>query len=251
MRARPRLSFERPKRRRRRAAKGTLARTVRLFLLRGLIAFLGLSILMVILYGFLPPPITPLMVLRYFDDETFADEIRRDWRPLEQISPHVFRAVAAAEDARYCDHGGFDWEEVRRTWERYRRDGRLRGASTISMQTAKNVFLWPGRSYLRKALEAYYTVLIELFWSKDRIFEVYVNSVEWGDGIFGVEAAAQAYWGKPAARLSPLQAARLAAVLPNPRIWQPDEPTGYIRERTATILARMRAIPIRRDDLCG
>jgi monofunctional glycosyltransferase len=138
--------------------------------------FFAASVLLVALYRVLSPPATPLMLIRAVEGEGIAKE----WRPLAQISPHLVRAVIASEDAKFCEHHGFDWDAIREAWHRYRRgEGKLRGASTISMQTAKNVFLWPGRDWLRKALEAYFTVLIEFAWSKERIVETYLNVVEW------------------------------------------------------------------------
>ena len=213
----------------------------------------GLSIMLVVLYRVVPPPITPLMIIRSLDGESLATETRRDWRSLEDISPHAQRAVLAAEDMKFCDHFGFDWTALRAAWQSYQDDAkgaRLRGGSTVTMQTAKNVFLWPSRSLFRKSLEAWFTVLMEIFWSKERILEVYLNVVEWGDGIYGVEAAAQAHFRRPAKSLTAGQAARLAAILPNPRIYTVDEPTGYIAGRARTILRRMRDVRISDGVVC-
>jgi monofunctional biosynthetic peptidoglycan transglycosylase len=162
---------------------------------------------------------------------------RRQPVPLEQISPYLRRAVLAAEDDRFYQHNGFDFEEISRALDAYERGKPLRGASTISQQTAKNLFLWEGRSFLRKGLEAYLTFFIEWALPKDRILEIYLNLAEWGEGIFGAEVAARAYFGKPAAALSRHEAARLAAVLPNPRHWEPDDPVAQRRARR--ILERM------------
>lgn len=213
----------------------------------------GLSIMLVVLYRVVPPPITPLMIIRSLDGESLATETHRDWRPLEDISQHAQRAVLAAEDMKFCDHFGFDWTALRAAWQSYRADAkgaRLLGGSTVTMQTAKNVFLWPSRSLFRKSLEAWFTVLVEVFWSKERILEVYLNVVEWGDGIYGVEAAARAHFRRSAKRLTAGQAARLAAILPNPRIYAVDEPTGYIAGRARTILRRMRDVPISDGVVC-
>lgn len=192
----------------------------------------------VALYGVLEAPGTVLMAQRAFEGE----KVRRRPAPLESISVHLVRAVIAAEDSGFCSHDGFEVEAIQAALEQNQKGGRLRGGSTISQQTAKNLFLWPERSWLRKGLEAYFTVLIEAFWSKDRIMEAYLNAAEWGDGLFGAEAAAQARFGVSAKDLSPLQAARLAAVLPSPNKWSADAPGPYVRKRTGQIQARARAV---------
>jgi monofunctional glycosyltransferase len=198
--------------------------------------FLAGSVLLVALYRVLPPPATPLMLIRAAE----GNGIAKEWRPLAQISPHLVRAVIASEDAKFCEHHGFDWDAIREAWRRYRRgEGKLRGASTISMQTAKNVFLWPGRDWLRKGFEAYFTVLIELAWGKERIIETYLNVVEWGPGIYGAEAAAQYHFHKPASALTADEAAHLAAVLPDPLKWSASRPDRYVAGRAAFIRAQM------------
>ena len=198
------------------------------------------SLFFVALYRLLPPPVTPLMLIR----EVEGYGIAKSWRPLAQISPHLARAAMAGEDAKFCQHHGFDWEAIREAWRRYEAGAkRLRGASTISMQTAKNVFLWPGRDWLRKALEAYFTALIELAWGKRRIIEIYLNVVEWGPGIYGAEAAAQFYFHKPAAALTAEEAARLAAILPDPLKWSASRPDRYVAGRAAFIRANMPEVP--------
>jgi monofunctional biosynthetic peptidoglycan transglycosylase len=159
--------------------------------------------------------------------------------PLEAVAPALGQAVIAAEDSRFCLHHGFDWSALAGAWARNQDGGRLAGGSTISMQTAKNAFLWPGRNWLRKGFEAWFTFWMELSWPKRRILEVYLDIVEWGDGLYGAEAAAQRYFGKPAKDLKPREAALLAAVLPNPRRWSPARPTAYIRSRAAVIERRM------------
>ena len=167
--------------------------------LYGVIGFLIGSIVLVALYRALPPPGTPLMLIRRVE----GYGIDKSWRPLDDISPHLIRAAMAGEDARFCRHHGFDWGAIETAWNRYQSGhGRLLGASTISMQTAKNVFLWPGRDWLRKAFEAWFTALIELAWGKRRIMEVYLNVVEWGPGVYGAEAAARHYFHKPADALT-------------------------------------------------
>lgn len=206
-------------------------------ILWGVLAVLVLAPLaLTIVYRVLPVPATPLMVLRLFEGEAW----RRDWVAWDDIAPVMARAVVASEDNLFCRHDGFDWESMRQAWDRYQSGvGRLRGGSTISMQTAKNLFLWDGRTFLRKGLEAYLTVMIEALWPKRRIMEVYVNVVELGPGIYGVEAAAQAYFGKSAARLSAREAALLAAVLPNPRGWSAGKPSRDVAGRAATIQRRI------------
>jgi monofunctional biosynthetic peptidoglycan transglycosylase len=186
------------------------------------------------------PVVTPFMVARWVTGAT----IDRQWMPLRAMSPALPRAVVAAEDARFVYHDGFDWTEVQSAVREAERGRRLRGASTITMQCARTVFLWPGRSIVRKVAEAYLTVWIELLWTKRRILEIYLNLVEWGDGIYGCEAAAQHNFGTSCANLSAEQAARLAAILPNPRRWSATHPSPRGQRRVATILARMRAVSV-------
>ncbi|WP_057937098.1 monofunctional biosynthetic peptidoglycan transglycosylase [Algoriphagus resistens] len=204
--------------------------------------FFILSIGMTVIYRFVPVPLTPLMVIRFFE-QTFdpEKEVRysRDWVPISEISKHAPQAVYASEDQRFLEHKGFDFEAMEKAWENNKKGKRIKGASTITQQTVKNVFLWPSRSYLRKGLEAYFTVLVELIWSKERIMEVYLNVIEMGEGIYGIEAASQAYFNKPASKLNRNQAARIAAVLPNPRRWSPANPTSYIIGRQQWILRQM------------
>ena len=201
-------------------------------------AFVVLSVLPVVVFRFVDPPLTSLMLIRAV--ETRSPSWARRWVPLRAVSPALLRAVVAAEDERFFVHHGVDWaalERAREYNERWR-GRRLRGAGTITMQCARTVFLWPGRSYVRKALEVYLAHLLELAWGKQRILEVYVNSVEWGDRVYGVEAAAERYFGVPAARLDAWESALLAAVLPNPRRWSPAAPTPDLRARAALIAAR-------------
>ena len=197
-------------------------------------------------YRFLPPPVTPLMLIRRAEGEPLV----KRWVPLSDISPNLIRAVVASEDERVCVHHGFDWTAIAQSWNEWRHGGALRGASTISMQTARNLLLWPGGSFLRKGAEAYLTVLIEFLWSKHRIMEVYLNIIEWGPGIYGAEASARAHFGTAASRLSVPQAALLAAVLPNPRRWSPDRPTPYIDARAAFIRQHMPMVAIPRAGGC-
>lgn len=183
----------------------------------------------------LPPPVTPLMLIRLAEGES----LHKTWTPLAEISPRLRAAVIAAEDNLFCTHHGFDLDSLQDAFDDWQDDRRTRGASTISMQTAKNLFLWPGRDFVRKGAEAYVTAWMELLWPKTRIAEVYLNVAEWGPGLYGAEAAARAYFKKPAADLSRREAALLAAVLPNPRAWSPTRPTAYIARRAATLQRRM------------
>ncbi len=203
----------------------------------------------VLAYRTVDPVHTPLMTLRAMERGD-AVPARQRWRPLDQISPNLIRAVIASEDSHFCTHDGFDWDAIRMALEKLEEDGRARGASTISMQTAKNVFLWPDRLYVRKGLEAAFTAMIEAFWGKRRIMEVYLNVVEWGPGIYGAEQAARTYFKRSAARLTPYQAALLAATLPNPLHRRPQRPSRYVQRKARIILARMRLVAVRRGDPC-
>jgi len=171
----------------------------------------------------------------------------KDYRPISQqwvdggrISPHAYAAVVASEDQLFFQHNGFDVEAIGKAWSRHARGGKLRGASTISQQVAKNLFLSPARNWTRKALEIWFTVLIEAFWSKQRILEIYLNIAEFGDHLFGVEAASRRYFGVPAQQMTPAQAALLAATLPNPLLLKADRPSAYVARRQSWILAQMR-----------
>jgi monofunctional biosynthetic peptidoglycan transglycosylase len=200
----------------------------------------ALPVLSLLVFRLLPPPLTPFMLVRALG----GAPLHCQWVPLASMSPHVVRAVVAAEDARFMHHAGFDWTEVEAALRAGRHGHRLRGASTISMQCARTLFLWPGRSWSRKAVEAYLTVLLEAFWTKRRILETYLNLVEWGDGVYGCEAAARAYFDTSCAALTAEQAARMAAVLPNPRAWAPNHPGPFVRRRTSLILARMSQVEV-------
>jgi monofunctional biosynthetic peptidoglycan transglycosylase len=206
--------------------------------------FVLLSIFLVTLYRDVSPPATPLMLLRLAEGYGIA----KSWRDVDEISPLLVETVIAGEDETFCSHRGFDWNAVAHAWRRYQRGGgRLLGASTISMQTAKNLFLWPGRDWLRKGLEAYFTGLIELAWSKQRIIEIYLNIAEWGPGIYGAEAAAEHYFDKSADRLSPDEAVRLAVLLPDPLAANDlDRPA-----RRAFILRHLPELPVARPLPCG
>ncbi|HWW27434.1 MAG TPA: monofunctional biosynthetic peptidoglycan transglycosylase, partial [Caulobacter sp.] len=188
-------------------------------------------ILTVVVYRFVPPPATPLMVIRLAEGKGW----NHHWRPIDEVSPALPRALIAAEDARFCDHHGFDLDALQKAYENNEKGKKIRGGSTISQQTAKNVFLWPGRSYVRKGLEAYFTVLIETIWGKKRIMEVYLNSIEYGPGLYGAEAASRAYFKVGADQLTPPQAARLAAILPSPLKWKAVNPGRYVKKRSSRI----------------
>jgi monofunctional biosynthetic peptidoglycan transglycosylase len=199
-------------------------------------AVLGVTLLAsVVLLRFIDPLATPLMLIRSLEGEGLV----KRWVPLEAVSPELLKAVLTSEDQKFCSHHGFDWDAIGDAVERYQEGGRLRGGSTISQQTAKNVFLWPGRNFLRKGLEAGLTVLIETLWGKRRILEVYLNVVEWGPGLYGAEAAAQRYFHRPAGNLTRPQAAALAAVLPNPRRFSPVAPSPWVSFRIHLIESRM------------
>lgn len=204
--------------------------------------FLG-SILWAGLYAVAAPPGTLLMLQRKMS----GDVIIHPWASLDQISPHLVTAVIAAEDTRFCLHNGIDFEAIDKALEEAENGRKLRGASTISQQTAKNAFLWNGGGWVRKGGEAWMTMLIETFWPKRRIMEVYLNIAEWGDGHFGAEAAAQARFGKSAKDLTAREAALLASVLPNPHKWRVDPPGPYVSRRAGTV--RMRMSQVRRDGL--
>jgi monofunctional biosynthetic peptidoglycan transglycosylase len=213
--------------------------------------FLVFSVVEVVALKYINPIGTPLMVIRRAEALFAGDSagIEYTWRPLEQISPNLLRAVIAAEDGRFFSHNGFDWTAIDRAMKHNKRSKRQRGASTISMQCARNVFLWQGRNWIRKGLEAWYTVLIEFLWGKRRILEVYLNVVEWGSGVYGAEAGALHAFRVNASAISLDQASAMAAVLPNPRRWSPDEPTGYIRFRASYIAHRARGVALPKSAL--
>lgn len=194
----------------------------------------------------IPVPGTFLMVQRAIAGET----IRKDWTPLEDISPHLPRAILGGEDSRFCDHHGIDFKAVKDALADNAEGGRRRGGSTITQQTAKNVFLWNGGGYVRKAIEAWFALYTDVAWGKRRTMEIYLNVAEWGDGIFGAEAASQARFGKPASELTKREAALLAAVLPSPNKWRVDPPGDYVSGRAGTLMQRAEVIRISRYDSC-
>lgn len=199
--------------------KKRIGRKIFKFISYSILGFFIFSILITIAYRFINPPLTILMVRRSIE-QSFSDKrdfrFKKDWVDLDEISPNMVRAVVSTEDNLFYRHNGFDWKAIERAIDHNKVSKRKRGASTISQQTAKNVFLWPGRDWVRKGLETYYTVLIEFFWSKDRIMEVYLNVIEFGDGIYGIEAASKHYYGKSAKRLNYTEAKKLARLLPSP-----------------------------------
>ena len=213
---------------------------------RIVVAFFASTILSVIVFRFVPVPLTPLMVIRLFQQAGEGRELKlsHDWVSLSHISTSLPRAVMASEDARFLEHHGFDFKAIEHAARRNREhpERRKLGASTISQQTAKNVFLWPGRSWVRKGFEAYFTVLIELFWSKQRIMEVYLNSIEMGEGIYGAEAVAHEHFSASASELSPSQCALIAATLPNPRKFSSLHPSSYMLKRQSRILREMKHV---------
>jgi monofunctional glycosyltransferase len=211
------------------------------FCFRLLIGFIILSVLSVIIFRWVPVPLTPLMLIRCVEQKADGKKmtLKHDWVSIGEISPKLQLAVVCSEDQNYLKHYGFDWGAIEKALNANKSGKKLRGGSTISQQTAKNVFLWPGRSYIRKGFEAWFTLLIEVFWSKKRIMEVYLNSIEMGNGVYGAEAAAQHWFKKPAAKLNKDESAAIAAVLPNPVKYVANPPGAYIGKRKAWIKQQM------------
>ncbi|MBN2125949.1 MAG: monofunctional biosynthetic peptidoglycan transglycosylase [Deltaproteobacteria bacterium] len=222
-------------------------RWVAVFALKLLLVIMALTAMEVVLLRFIDPPCTARMAVGWLGNRIAGRESQSPdyvWRGLERISPDLVRAVQAGEDQRFLTHHGFDFVELNRAVEEVLTGGRIRGASTITMQAARSLFLWPDRSLTRKAAEAWYTVLIELFWDKKRIMEVYLNTVDWGDGIIGVEAASKRYFGKGAGAVTRAQAALLAAVLPLPHRWSPARPSAFVRQRQKKIMGDLVKMPL-------
>ena len=219
-------------------------RKIQLFLRWVVLLFFGSTILAVLVYKWCPVYVTPLMIIRCAQQVSRGEQLRlkHHWVPLDSMSIYMPVAVMASEDQRFLDHNGFDFVEINKTIEERRSGKRFRGGSTISQQTAKNVFLWPRASWLRKGLEAYFTVLIELIWGKQRIMEVYLNSIEMGDGIYGAEAVAQQHFGRRATTLTRPNCALIAATLPNPLKYSSKNPSGYMLKRQTAIMNQMRHI---------
>lgn len=220
---------------------GMFFRIIRKILFRIFLLFFIISILSVIFFRFVPVPITPLMVTRLFEQNQKGTELRlkKDWVADTKISNNLKLAVICSEDQNFYNHFGFDFDAMKKAYEKNKKGKKKYGASTITQQTAKNLFLWQGRSYVRKILEAYFTVLLEIFWSKERILTVYLNIIEMGNGIYGAEAAANFYFNKNAEKLSKKEAASIAAILPAPLRWNPAKPNGYIQWKTNRIVNRM------------
>lgn len=221
-----------------------IIRLIGFWLLKLAAAFFLLSILLVVIFRFVPVPVTPLMVIRsiqqWQDDKPM--KLHKDWVSIKNISPHLQLAVVCSEDQNFLNHSGFDFKAIEKAIEHNEKSKRKRGASTISQQCAKNLFLWPQRSWLRKGLELYFTALIELFWPKKRIMEVYLNIIEFGNGVYGAEAASQDFYNRSAAKISREQAALLATVLPNPRKYNAAKPGPYVQKRQQWVLRQMRQV---------
>lgn len=209
--------------------------------LKTLLYFFLISILSVILFRWVPIPATPLMLIRLAEQKAEGKNLKlyKDWVSFEELSPNLQLAVVCSEDQNFIKHNGFDFDAIEKAMDYNENHKRKRGASTISQQTAKNVFLWPGRSWIRKGLEVYFTFLIETMWSKERIMTVYLNVIEMGDGIYGAQATAELYFNKNASQLSKSQAALIAAVLPNPRKFSIARPSAYTRSRQSWIIRQM------------
>jgi monofunctional biosynthetic peptidoglycan transglycosylase len=216
------------------------------FFYKVLMWFVVLSVLGVVLFRFVPVPFTPLMITRPFDQKAKGEEMHssHDWVPIEDISQNLQKAVIASEDDRFLIHHGFNFDAMFKAFKNNSKGKRIKGGSTISQQTAKNVFLWQGRSYVRKILEAYFTVLIELLWSKERIMEVYLNSIEMGDGVYGAQAATQYWYHKDCSSLTKNEAAGIAAILPNPLKYKAVNSSAYTQRRKARIIKLMRYVKL-------
>lgn len=209
------------------------------FFIKFFLWFGVVSVLLVLFYKFVPVAFTPLMAIRYFNGNTDY-EYKHDWVPIEEISPNLQLAAVCAEDQNFLNHNGFDYEAIKRAFSENKIKKRTKGGSTISQQTAKNVFLWPQRSWLRKGFEVYFTFLIENLWGKDRILEVYLNSIEMGDGIYGAEAASDYWFNKKAKSLTRQEAASIVAILPNPRKFKANPRTKYLERRKTWIMKQMQ-----------
>lgn len=226
-----------PKKKKTTAKKRTFGQKVFRFIWKSILWFNIVSLFFVLLYKFVPVPFTPLMIIRAFEQKAEGKEMKcsHDWVSIENISPNLQKAVIASEDGLFLEHNGFDLNAMLKAYESNKKGKKIKGGSTISQQTAKNVFLWQGRSYVRKGLEAYFTFLIELIWSKERIMEVYLNSIEMGDGVYGAEAASKYWYHKQAKDLTRYEAAGIAVILPNPRKYKATNSSSYINGRKAKI----------------
>lgn len=211
---------------------------------KAMLWFFAISILLVVVFKWVPIPFTPLMAIRALENKWEGKDavLSHDWVPLEEISPNLQKAVIASEDGNFLNHHGFDFQAMQKAFKNNQKGKRIKGGSTISQQTAKNVFLWQGRSYIRKGLEAYFTVLIELIWGKERIMEVYLNSIEMGKGVYGAEEASKHWYRKSAVNLTKREAAGIAAILPNPLKYKATNSSSYIERRKDKILRNMRHV---------
>ena len=206
--------------------------------------FFIISIALVVLFKWVPVPFTPLMITRCFENSLSGKEnhFSHQWKSIDEISPNLQKAIISSEDAKFLDHYGFDFTAMKKAFKGNIKGKRLKGGSTISQQTAKNVFLWQGRSYIRKVFEAYFTVLIEIIWGKERIMEVYLNSIEMGNGVYGAQAATQYWYKKDCKSLTLNEAAGIAAILPNPRKYKAANSSGYINSRKTKIIRLMKSV---------
>ena len=211
------------------------------FVLKTIFWLVVFSVALVFLYKKVPVPATPLMVIRGIEQYQEGKDLvcKHDWVSIDKISKNLQLAVLCSEDQNFLNHTGFDFKAIEKAYENNKKGKRIKGGSTISQQTAKNVFLWPNRSWLRKGLETYFTFLIEKIWTKERILEVYLNSIEMGNGIYGAEAASRYWFKKSASKLSPQEAAAIAAILPNPRKYKANPATKYISSRKNWIVKQM------------
>lgn len=211
------------------------------FFWKSILYFFIISIGLTVVYKFIPVPFTPLMFIRLYEQKKADEELKwkRDWVSIDEMSINIQKAVIASEDGKFTSHNGFDFEYIEKAYKNNQKGKSIKGGSTITQQTAKNVFLWPGRSYIRKGLEAYFTVLIEFIWGKERIMEVYLNSIEMGNGVYGIEAASQYWFNKSAKDLTKREAAAIAAILPNPLHYKAKNGSSYINRRTNAISKQM------------
>lgn len=225
--------------------KGFDFRNFPIYIGKFILWFILVTVLWVLAYRFINPPFTLLMMMRNVERKADGKTFKTDkhWVNFREISDQMKRAAIAGEDQKFLHHMGFDMKAIDRAYTANREgSGKVKGGSTITQQTAKNVFLWPGRSWIRKGFEAYFTILMEMLWSKQRILEVYLNVIEMGDGIYGAEAAAQQYYGKSCRDLTRAEAAMITACFPNPLRWTPEHPTTYIRHRQYLIIQNIRRL---------
>lgn len=218
-----------------------LLQKIKRWLLKLVLAFFITSLFLVIVFKWVPIPFTPLMFIRASEYWSKGEKVsfKHEWVSIDKISKNLVKAVIVSEDQKFIEHFGFDLEAMEKAYEGNKKGKKIKGGSTITQQTAKNVFLWPERSYVRKGFEVYFTFLIEVFWSKERIVEVYLNSIEMGNGVYGAEAASQYWFKKSANKLSSYEAASIAAILPNPRKYRAVNSSGYVERKKSWILKQM------------